>query len=134
MSARRCLCFVAWAVAGCSGVTPETGVTSYLRAANAQFVPGPLTSDADVMGASVHGITIANTNIRPGLQGLGLSGIVEGGGTVLLGLADDSGHWIVPAPTADTQAANSYTFQTQLSFSPDLPATRDANGDHRIET
>jgi hypothetical protein len=106
---------------GCGGVTPETGVTAYLRIANAQFAEGALPPDTSGTEPAVRGITLLNTAPYPGQENFPVSGSVEGGGSVLIGLGGDAGHWIVPAPLLDTGTPNNYDFSAQLTFSPLIP-------------
>jgi hypothetical protein len=109
------------ALVGCGGQSPDAGLNANLRATGAQFVPGPLPTKLDPNGPTTQGYTTANTNIRPGLTGMGFTGTVIGGATVIFGLVGDSGYWIVPAPIADPLVMDGYTFSTSLSFSPDMP-------------
>src|SRR6185369_14573853 len=76
--------------AGCgASASPESGITAFLRATNAQFVEGALTPDTSAGGsASISGVTINNTNVYPGEQNFPLSGTVTGA-TALVGLEND---------------------------------------------
>jgi hypothetical protein len=114
--------------AGCgASASPESGITAFLRATNAQFVEGALTPDTSAGGsASISGVTINNTNVYPGEQNFPLSGTVTGA-TALVGLENDVGYWIVPATVLDQTTAAGYSFTTQLTFSPLLPV-----GSHRL--
>jgi hypothetical protein len=109
------------AAIGCGGASPETGITANLRLSTGQFVPGALAADKEAMGPSVF-VNLGVAKVPPGVQNLPLSGNVTGGSSVLIGLADDSGHWIVPAPIKDVTEVNSYQFSTRMSFSPELTA------------
>jgi hypothetical protein len=111
--------------AGCEGASNDPGLTAYLRLSGAQFVPGALdptsgTTDAGA-AAVVSGINLQTSTVAPGQQNLPVSGDVENGSSVLIGLAGDSGHWIVPTPNADLLLAGNYLFQTKLSLSPLTP-------------
>ncbi len=113
----------------CGGASPESGVTAYLQLANAQFVPGSLSPDAGALGPDggalgppIHALNLSVTNVYPGIQNVPLSGDVQQGTSVLVGLADDAGYWIVPAPFLDVQTPNNYLFQTKMSLSPATPA------------
>jgi hypothetical protein len=120
MSRAGVLCGFVAAVAGCGGADPATGITAYLRATNAQFVEGGIgaaTGDAPI----VHSVNLANTTIYPGLASLPMSGTVEGGYSVMIGLSGDSGHWILPAPLPDPVNPKDFGFATQLGFSPLVP-------------
>jgi hypothetical protein len=109
------------ALAGCGGASPESGITAYLRIAGAQFVEGALAPDTTGTEPAVRGITLLNTTPYPGQESFPVSGSIEDGGSVLIGLGGDSGHWIVPAPLLDTSTPNNFDFSAQLTFSPDIP-------------
>jgi hypothetical protein len=109
------------AIAGCGGTSAESGVTAYLRIAGAQFVEGALAADTRGMEPAVRGVTLVNTAVYPGQENFPISGSVEDGGTVLIGLGDDSGYWIVPAPLLDTSTPDNFDFSAQLTFSPQTP-------------
>ena len=121
--------FLIAATAGaCGGASPESGVTAYLQLASAQFVPGSLSPDAGTLAADggslgppVHGVNLSVTNVYPGIENVPLSGDVEKGTSVLVGLADDAGYWIVPAPFVDVQTPDNFLFQTKMSLSPSTP-------------
>jgi hypothetical protein len=115
------LSLVGLAGAGCGGASSDPGVTAYLRAANAQYVPGSLTADTTATGPKVQSVNILTTKVAPGLQNLSLTGDVTNGSSALVGLAGDAGYWIVPTTVSDVLSEGSYQFQTKLSFSPALP-------------
>jgi hypothetical protein len=108
--------------AGCGpSASSASGITALLRVSNAQFVEGALAPDSTAPGtAIVSGVAINNTNVYPGEQSFPLSGSVSGA-TVLVGLKNDSGYWIVPATIVDQTTLGAYDFATQLTFSPLLP-------------
>ena len=122
---------IAAAAAGCGGASADPGLDAYLRLSGAQFVPGALdavggTADAGRADGGlavpvVNGINVRTSTVAPGVQNLPLSGDVENGASVLVGLAGDSGHWVVPAPTADLLLAGNFVFDTRLSLSPLTP-------------
>jgi hypothetical protein len=120
-SIRIVLLGVAANAAGCGGASPETGITAYLRASNAQFVPGAMPPPKDNSGPAVRNVNLVNTTVYPGLVSFPLSGTVEQGVSVLVGLVGDSGYWIVPSPLPDPQVPTDFGFSTQLAFSPLLP-------------
>ena len=122
------LLLMAATAGACGGASPASGVTAYLRLANAQFVPGSLSPDAGTpgpdggsQGPPIHGLNLSVTNVYPGIQNVPLSGDVQEGTSVLVGLADDAGYWIVPAPFVDVQTPNNFLFQTKMSLSPATP-------------
>ncbi|MES1207913.1 MAG: hypothetical protein ABUS79_18420, partial [Pseudomonadota bacterium] len=112
---------IGWA-AGCGGASADPGLTAYLRLSGAQYVPGGLTPQSDATAPLVTSVNLLTTKIAPGLQNLPLSGDVHEGSSVLVGLAGDTGHWIVPATTADFQMPGDFLFQTKMSLSPEVPA------------
>jgi hypothetical protein len=109
------------AACGCGGADPNSGITAYLRASNAQFVEGTMPASSGGSEPAVRAVNLINTTIYPGQENFGVSGSVEGGVSALVGLAGDSGYWIVPAPQVDPVNAGNYTFATSLTFSPLLP-------------
>ena len=108
------------AAAGCGGASPETGITANLRLAPAQYVPGPLEADTAATGPTVF-VNLGVAKVSPGVQNLPLSGNVQAGVSVLVGLEGDVGHWIVPASVKDALEKDSYQFSTRMAFSPELP-------------
>ena len=108
--------------AGCGpSASSASGITALLRVSNAQFVEGALAPDSTAPGtAIVSGVAINNTNVYPGEQSFPLAGSVSGA-TVLVGLKNDSGYWIVPATIVDQTTLGAYDFATQLTFSPLMP-------------
>jgi hypothetical protein len=108
-------------LAGCGGVSSDTGISAYLQVASAQFVPGALAPDPMAPGPMLEAVNLQTTKVFPGQENLSFSGSVDNGSSALIGLANDDGHWIVPASAADPQNAGAYQFQTKLSFSPAIP-------------
>jgi len=116
-----------WLVAstalGCGGASADNGLTARLRLTGAQFVPGAIEPAPDATGP----VAMASPSVArlyPGAQNIPLGGSVTGGTSVLLGFANDSGHWIVAAPALDPASPvemPSYTFSTRMSLSPDTP-------------
>jgi hypothetical protein len=66
-------------------------------------------------------ININNTVVFPGAVGRTLSGSANAATAVLIGLGGDSGHWVVPTASPDTDNPGAFVFQTTLSFSPLMP-------------
>ncbi|HVY40474.1 MAG TPA: hypothetical protein VHM31_21195 [Polyangia bacterium] len=108
--------------AGCGGASADPGLSAYLRLSGAQYVPGGLAPESDAPAPLVTSVNLMTTKVAPGLQNLALSGDVQNGSSVLIGLAGDSGHWIVPATVADFQMPGDFLFQTKMSLSPEVPA------------
>ena len=106
-------------VAGCGeSASPESGITALLRVSGAQFVSGALAPDTSAKGsARISGVGINNTMVYPGEQNFPLTGVVTGV-TALVGLKDDAGYWILPAPIADLTTVGGFVFTNQLTFSP----------------
>jgi hypothetical protein len=111
------------AAVGCGGASADNGVTAHLRLNNAQFVPGALQPSTDATGP-VATASPGFVRLYPGVQNIGLTGSVVNGTSVLLGLADDTGYWIVPTPLPELplDPVNPvYTFSARFSLSPDTP-------------
>jgi hypothetical protein len=109
-------------VAACGGESPNSGVTALLRVAGGQYEAGALNTDTRAIKPTVDSIKSNNTHVFPGAQGRALTGSVSGTATaVLIGLAGDDAHWLVPDGVADLDTPGNFTFAATLSFSPDLP-------------
>jgi hypothetical protein len=125
------LALVAALAAGCGGTSPSSGLTAYLRVSfrtqssqvvPAQFVPGPLATVTDATKPTVDSVAANSSMVYPGAVGRGMSGRISGTGTaILVGLPNDSGHWVVPAGTADIDTPGDFSFDLSLSYSPELP-------------
>jgi hypothetical protein len=108
---------------GCEGASADNGLTARLRLTGAQFVPGALQPAPDATGP----VAMASPSVAklyPGVQNIPLGGSVAGGTSVLLGFANDTGYWIVPAPLLDVTSTPDnpvYTFSTRMALSPDTP-------------
>jgi hypothetical protein len=114
--------FSACAAIGCAGASADNGLDARLRLTNAQFVAGALLPSSDAIGP----VAMANLGLAkfyPGIQNIPLTGDVEKGTSVLVGLANDTGHWVVPAPLRDMAVleAEQYGFSARMSLSPDAP-------------
>ena len=108
--------------AACGGADPASGITAYLRVANGQFEPGALTTDPGAKEPTVDMVQSNNTTVFPGAQGRSITGSVNGAAkAVLIGLAGDTGHWLVPVGSPDLTMVGDFTFSASLSFSPLLP-------------
>lgn len=112
------------AAAGCGGATPASGVTALMRIGGAQFVDGALAPDTSGTEPAVRGITLNTNSVYPGEESFPVSGSVEKGSAVLIGLGGDAGHWIVPSTNADLTLPDNYDFSASLTFSPSIPTGR----------
>ena len=121
MMRRLALCLLIGCAAGCGGASADPGLAAYLRLSGAQYVPGGLSPQSDATAPLVTSVNLLTTKVAPGLQNLPLSGDVHNGSSVLVGLAGDTGHWIVPATVADFQMPGDFLFQTKMSLSPEVP-------------
>jgi hypothetical protein len=115
-----CVAILLSVAAGCGGASEQTGITANLRLSTGQFVPGALQPDPMASGPKVS-VSLGVAKVAPGAQNLPLSGGVQMGTSVLVGLADDAGYWIVPAPNRDAIEPDTYTFSTRMAFSPEIP-------------
>jgi len=108
--------------AGCGGEDPSTGLTAYLRVANAQYEPGELAADTGATEPTVNTIKAANTRVFPGALSRSVSGTVDQEAVaVLIGLEGDDAHWLVPVGTRDIETMVDWTFSASLSYSPGTP-------------
>jgi hypothetical protein len=118
----RSIALAAVAAVGCAGASADNGLSAHLRLTNAQFVPGALEPAPDATTGPVAGASLLVARFYPGVQNIPLSGSVTNGTSVLIGLADDAGYWIVPAPVHDvTPGSTDYNYSTRLSLSPATP-------------
>jgi hypothetical protein len=106
---------------GCGGASSESGLIANLRIAGAQFVPGALAADTSGSEPLLRQISLLDTNVFPGQENFPVTGSVEDGSAVLIGLGGDAGYWIVPTTLPDGQLPNNYDFSAQLTFSPLAP-------------
>jgi hypothetical protein len=114
---------VASLLAGCDGVVGDTGLEALLRAKGGQYYPGSLDKVPASVGPAVVDIINSQSVVTPGLQNKPVSGRLEPGATaVAIGLAQDTGYWILPADVPDSDSLTQPTFHANLSFSPTLPA------------
>jgi hypothetical protein len=109
-------------VTGCGGTAPQSGLTAWLRVGNGQYEPGELSTDPGTMEPTVDTVRSNNNSVFPGAQARSITGSVNGAAAaVLLGLAGDSGHWLVPVGVPDFETVGNLTFSASLSYSPDIP-------------
>jgi hypothetical protein len=110
---------------GCGGADPDTGLGAYFRVNGGQFVAGALDStvNPNPPGPAVHSISSNTSRLYPGVQNKSVSGTVdEHANAVAIGIAGDSGYWIVPVAGEDQNSPPDLTFSARGSFSPTLPA------------
>jgi hypothetical protein len=107
--------------AGCGGASTDPGLGSEMRLSGAQFIPGELDTTVRAASPTLQTLSIANTTVFPGVTGRGLGGSANAATGVLVGLAGDRGHWVLPTGAADAENPGAFVFQTTLSFSPQLP-------------
>jgi hypothetical protein len=123
------LLFAPWLVLGCGGASSDPGYDALMRATGAQYASGELAIDmTTTSGPTVDLISTNSTVVSPGLPSRSFTGSASKTATaVLVGLAGDDAHWIVPTGTLDTDTPGNHTFQTSLSFSATL-----AVGPHQL--
>ena len=107
---------------GCEGASAQSGVTSYLRLAGAQFVSGEIDSADYSPTPTVERVDSQNNTVYPGITGKSIGGAVGPGATaVLIGLKGDNGHWILPVQSQDQTSPGDLVFSAKASFSPAVP-------------
>ncbi len=117
-----------FSVAACSGTSPSSGQTAFMRVENAQFVAGEIDTSIHDELPEIHSVATQNNQLVPGVSGKSISGTVGPGATgVWLGLLGDSGYWVIPVKDVDQNAPGDFTFSCTTSFSP-LTATADGGG------
>ena len=112
---------------GCdAGVRGRSGLDAWLRAGSGTFIDRPLSMSIDPMVADGRKVAVSRypSVAFPGQGSQPFSGSVrQGGRSVAVGLTDDRGYWIVPAPMLNREAGaeGELLFSSSLSFSPSIP-------------
>jgi hypothetical protein len=115
--------FLPIVLSACSGTSPSSGRGAAMRVDGAQFVSGSLDTKTESSSPEVHSVALSNNDLYPGVTGKSISGTVGPGTTgVLIGLAGDDGHWVVPVQDIDQTIPGDFAFSVHASFSPDTPA------------
>jgi len=100
----------------------DPGADAYLRIPGASFVRGSMpagAADAPVVAS----IVIVNAIIRPDLVGYPVAGALGAGATAAaIGLAGDSGYWIVPAGLPSVATPDDPSFAATATFSAGIVA------------
>lgn len=123
MTRSSALAVVSLLLMGCGGVESDSGLEALLRVKGGQYYGGALDKVASTGGPSVVDLINSQSVVTPGLQNKAVSGRLEPGTTaVAIGIAGDTGHWILPADVPDSDSPTQPTFHAMLSFSPTLPA------------
>jgi hypothetical protein len=109
--------------AGCTtGVALDTGASSDMLVAGAQFYPGEPPA-GDAAGVKVTTVTSPNNKIRPGEIAKRLGGTVESTArAVALYFEGDDGYWIVPVGLTDPSTPPDLDFDVRVSFARTLDA------------
>ena len=109
-------------LAACGGASPDPGLSAWLRVKGGQFTPGSLDLVVGAAEPTVVDVLNSQTTISPGLINKPVSGrLAPGSAAVALGLAGDSGYWILPAEVPDSTSPTQPTFHATLSFARELP-------------
>ncbi len=109
---------VAAATLSCGGVSPFSGVESVFRVQGAQYVPGEISTQPGVEMPEVHTINSNNSNLYRGVVGKGISGTVgPGSAAIIIGMAGDKGHWVLPVSDADQLTLGDFIFGFKAEFS-----------------
>ena len=97
--------------------TDDPGADAYLRIPGASFVRGAMPSGA-ASAPAVASIVIVNAIIHPDLVDYPLAGALGPGATAAaIGLAGDSGYWIVPAGLPSVATPDDPSFAATATFS-----------------
>lgn len=98
------------------GLQRNSGLDALLQVSGAQFFPGAFPKDGG--GPQVGSLRSLTQDLRVGQTNRPLSGSVGAdSASVALGLAGDSGWWLVPAGGADPILADQLSFDVTLGFS-----------------
>jgi hypothetical protein len=107
--------------AGCGGVPSDPGLSAEMQVSGGQFTLGPLPPASG--GPAVVSLALLSNTAHAGEIEAPLSGALGPSATAAaIGLAGDSGYWIVPAGLPSVAAPSYPTFGVTLSFSPTLAA------------
>ncbi|MDC3955429.1 hypothetical protein [Polyangium jinanense] len=108
-------------LSGCGGVPSDPGLFADMRVAPGSYVEGSMPEENG--GPGVVAVDLGTNRVRAGQIDKPLRGSLAPEATsVALGLAGDTGYWIVPAGLPDVQSPAFPTFDISLSFSPDMRA------------
>jgi hypothetical protein len=109
-------------LSGCDGASAQSGVTSFFRLQDGQFVPGAIDSSEQSPTPEIHRIDSTNNTVYPGITGKSINGAAGPGSmAVLIGMQGDSGYWIVPVRSQDQTSPGDFVFSAKASFSPTVP-------------
>ncbi len=109
--------FFASAFAACSGSNPSSGQSGFLRIQGAQYIAGPLDTDAHADQPEIHLVNTMSNNAVPGGPAKSISGTSGPGSTaILMGLLGDTGHWVFPVQDVDQNTEGDYTFSCSAFF------------------
>jgi len=118
-----CLLGTTLALLGCGGTDPGKGQNAKLqiKGNQVQFVAGAFDmADRDV-SPEVHSVATLNNQLYPGVANKNLSGTLgPESGSVLVGLKEDTGYWIVPVQDIDQNRTGDFTFSCLMSFAMDI--------------
>jgi len=123
-----CLGVAVAASLGCeAGVRGRSGLEAWLRAGGATFVDQPIPSAVDPNLSEKPQLMVGRypTVALPGQINQPFAGnLQQGGRSVAVGLQDDRGYWIVPAPSINQEMGSKgeLLFSSSLSFSPLIPS------------
>jgi hypothetical protein len=110
----------------CEAAPTDPGTGSLMRVSGAQFYPGVMPAAQD--GPPVKTADISRTQVEAGSIDRTVSGSLDPAATAAaVGLAGDSGYWIITAGPMNVQEPGYPTFKGSLGFSSLLPA-----GDYQL--
>lgn len=111
------------AAVGCegAGASPKSGIGGLFSVSGAQYIPGELTTAPMADAPTMQTINL-NTVLFPGAVGRPLGGSGNGSSSVLVGMAGDIGHWVLPTGIPDAENPGAFAFQqTTVSLAPQTP-------------
>ena len=111
---------VAFGFCGCEGIEANQGQHAWLRVNGGEYFEGPI--DCTNNGPEVISVDLSSNTISASKTLAPLKGATQNSATsVAIALEPDRGYWILPTGIADVTAPGYPTFDTNLSFSEELP-------------
>jgi hypothetical protein len=97
-------------------------VSARFRLNGAQIVSGEIDQSETASAPEIRRIDSQNNTIYPGIVGKTIAGSAgPGTSSIMIGLAGDSAHWLLPIQAADGANPGDFIFSGKGSFSPTTP-------------
>lgn len=108
-------------LAACDAASPDPGLDAALRVAGAQFRPGPFPHDEG--GPAALALTSAHNEMPIGPIEEPVHAVLDPAARgVALGIAGQSGAWVLPAGPPDVETPDNATIRATIGLGADFPA------------